>query len=109
MGRGCRRADCGFPGFATNSAGSSKEDNKAAYIDIEADLMERLTLQGAVRYEDTKSFGNTTTWKVGALYKVSDALRLRSTYSTGFHVPTPKVAHSGSLKRSQAAISAACP
>lgn len=50
--------------------------------------MERLTLQGAVRYEDTKSFGSTTTWKVGALFKVSDALRLRSTYSTGFHVPT---------------------
>lgn len=88
FGQGFSTSSNGFPGFATNSAGSSKEDNKAAYIDIEADVMERLTLQGAVRYEDTKSFGNTTTWKVGALFKVSDALRLRSTYSTGFHVPT---------------------
>ncbi|MCT2557672.1 TonB-dependent receptor [Tsuneonella sp. YG55] len=88
FGQGFSTSSNGFPGFATNSAGSSKEDNKAAYLDIEADLMEALTLQAAVRYEDTKSFGNTTTWKVGGLYKLSDALRVRSTYSTGFHVPT---------------------
>lgn len=88
FGQGFSTSSNGFPGFATNSAGSSKEDNKAAYIDIEADLMEALTLQAAVRYEDTKSFGNTTTWKIGGLYKLSDTLRVRSTYSTGFHVPT---------------------
>lgn len=88
FGQGFSTSSNGFPGFATNSAGRSKEDNKAAYLDIEADLLERLTLQGAVRYESTKSFGDTTTWKVGALYKLSDNLRVRSTYSTGFHVPT---------------------
>ncbi|MGX7951391.1 TonB-dependent receptor plug domain-containing protein [Tsuneonella sp. HG249] len=88
FGQGFSTSSNGFPGFATNSAGSSKEDNKAVYLDVEADLFETLTLQGAVRYEDTKSFGNTTTWKAGALYRISDALRVRSTYSTGFHVPT---------------------
>lgn len=88
FGQGFSTSSNGFPGFATNSAGSSREDNKAAYVDIEADLFDRLTLQGAVRYEDTKSFGDTTTWKIGALYKITDALRVRSTYSTGFHVPT---------------------
>ncbi|MGX7927377.1 TonB-dependent receptor plug domain-containing protein [Tsuneonella sp. HG094] len=88
FGQGFSTSSNGFPGFATNSAGSWKEDNKAAYLDIEADLIDALTLQAAVRYEDTKSFGNTTTWKVGGLYKLSDALRVRSTYSTGFHVPT---------------------
>mgnify|MGYP002784879302 CR=1 FL=1 len=88
FGQGFSTSSNGFPGFAPNSAGSWKEDNKAAYIDIEADLMEALTLQAAVRYEDTKSFGSTTTWKIGGLYKLSDALRLRGTYSTGFHVPT---------------------
>ena len=87
-GQGFSTSSNGFPGFATNSAGSSKEDNKAAYIDIEADLADAITLQGAVRYEDTKSFGDTVTWKLGALYKLSDAWRLRGTYSTGFRVPT---------------------
>ena len=87
-GQGFSTSSNGFPGFATNSAGAFKEDNKAAFLDIEADLTEALTLQAAVRYEDTKSFGNTTTWKVGGLYKISDAFSVRSTYSTGFHVPT---------------------
>ena len=88
VGQGFSSSSNGFGGFATNAAGSSKEDNKAAYLDIEADLNDALTLQAAVRYEDTKSFGDTTTWKLGALYRVSDALRVRGTYSTGFHAPT---------------------
>lgn len=88
FGQGFSTSSNGFPGFATNSAGSRREDNKAGYIDVEADLFDRLTLQGAVRYEDTKSFGDTTTWKIGALFKITEALRVRSTYSTGFHVPT---------------------
>ncbi|MBX7528374.1 TonB-dependent receptor plug domain-containing protein [Qipengyuania vesicularis] len=87
-GQGFSTSSNGFPGFATNSAGSSKEDNKAVYLDIEADLIDALTLQGAVRYEDTKSFGDVVTWKLGGLYKLSDAWRLRGTYSTGFRVPT---------------------
>lgn len=87
-GQGFSTSSNGFPGFAPNSAGTFKEDNKAAYIDLEADLTDALTLQGAVRYEDTKTFGNTTTWKIGGLYKITDNLRIRSTYSTGFHVPT---------------------
>ncbi len=88
FGQGFSTSSNGFPGFATNSAGSTKEDNKAVYLDVEADLFDRLTLQGAARYEDTKSFGDTTTWKIGALYKITEELRVRSTYSTGFHVPT---------------------
>ncbi|PKB19155.1 iron complex outermembrane receptor protein [Novosphingobium kunmingense] len=87
-GQGFSTSSNGFPGFAPNSAGSWTEDNKAAYLDVEADLVEALTVQGAVRYESTKSFGDTTTWKLGALYKLTEALRVRGTYSTGFHVPT---------------------
>lgn len=87
-GQGFSTSSNGFPGFAPNSAGAFGEDNKAAYIDIEADLIDSLTLQAAIRFEDTQSFGSTTTWKVGGLYKVSDNFRLRGTYSTGFHAPT---------------------
>ncbi|WP_128891601.1 TonB-dependent siderophore receptor [Erythrobacter sp. HKB08] len=88
FGQGFSTSSNGFGGFSNNAAGSSKEDNKAVYLDVEADLIEALTLQAAVRYEDTKSFGDTTTWKLGALYRLSDNFRLRGTYSTGFHVPT---------------------
>ena len=87
-GQGFSTSSNGFPGFATNAAGSNKEDNKAAYVDIEADLIDALTLQAALRYEDTKSFGDTVTWKLGGLYKLTEDWRLRGTYSTGFRVPT---------------------
>lgn len=88
FGQGFSSSSNGFGGFADNSAGSNTEDNKAVYLDLEADLIEALTLQAAVRYEDTKSFGDTTTWKIGGLYRLSDDFRIRSTYSTGFRVPT---------------------
>lgn len=87
-GQGFSSSSNGFGGFSTNNAGSSKEDNTAFYVDVEADLIEALTLQGAVRFEDTQSFGSTTTWKVGGLFRFSDSFRARSTYSTGFHVPS---------------------
>lgn len=88
IGQGFSTSSNGFGGFSTNAAGSAKEHNTGAYLDIEADLIDSLTLQAAVRYEDTKSFGDTTDYKFGALYKISDSFRVRSTYSTGFHVPT---------------------
>ncbi|WP_265530449.1 TonB-dependent receptor plug domain-containing protein [Sphingomicrobium marinum] len=88
FGQGFSTSSNGFGGFSNNAAGSATEDTKAAYIDVEADLADTVTLQGAVRYEDTKTFGDNVSWKVGGLYKLSDDFRIRSTYSTGFHVPT---------------------
>jgi iron complex outermembrane receptor protein len=87
-GQGFSSSSNGFGGFSPNNAGSNKEDSKAVYVDVEADPIEALTVQGAVRFEDTKSFGSTTTWKLGGLFRVTDNLRVRGTYSTGFHAPS---------------------
>ncbi|APG62423.1 hypothetical protein LPB140_06015 [Sphingorhabdus lutea] len=87
-GQGFSTSSNGFGGFSTNARGTFKENNQAFYLDLETDLTSALSVQGAVRYEDTKSFGNTTNYKIGALYKLTDSLRLRGTYSTGFHAPT---------------------
>lgn len=73
----------GFPNSNTNS-----QDSYAAYVDLEADVTDALTLQGALRYEDYSSFGDTLNFKVAGLYRLNDNVRLRSTYSTGFHAPT---------------------
>ncbi len=61
----------------------------AGYIDLEADVLKNLTLGVAGRFEDFSSYGNTTLGKVQARWKVSDAVALRGTASTGFHAPTP--------------------
>lgn len=76
----------GFGGFPNST--SADQDSIAAYVDLEADLTDRFTLQAAVRFEDFSEFGNTTDVKIAGMYHVSDTLRLRGAYSTGFHAPT---------------------
>jgi len=76
----------GFGGFPNSS--SNSQDSIGTYLDLEADVTDQLTLQGAVRYEDFSDFGNTLDYKVAALYKLTDNVSLRGTVSTGFHAPT---------------------
>lgn len=87
-GQGFSSSSNGFGGFTPSSAGANTQKNDAVYIDAEADITDRLILQAAVRYEDFDSFGDTTNYKVGALFALNDNVKLRSTISTGFHAPT---------------------
>lgn len=87
-GQGFSSSSNGFGGFTPGSAGKSDQSASSLYLDLEADVTDALTLQGAVRYEDYDSFGSDTNYKLGALYKFTDNFLVRSTYSTGFHVPT---------------------
>lgn len=77
----------GFAGFSDRFAGSHGQNTKAAYVEVDLDLHDKLTVQGAFRHGDT-AYGPSDTWKLGALYKIADAFRVRATYSTGFHVPS---------------------
>ena len=88
-GQGFSSSSNGFPGFTPAAEGSNSQKNYAIYGEVEADVTDAFTLQGAVRYEDFyDSFGGTTNWKVGAKYDLADNFVVRSTYSTGFHAPT---------------------
>ena len=87
-GQGFASSSNGFGGFVPAAAGSFSQDNIAIYGDLEGDVTEAFSVQGALRYEDFSSFGDTLNWKVGAKYTVSDNFTLRGTYSTGFHAPT---------------------
>jgi iron complex outermembrane receptor protein len=79
----------GFQGFTTTQSGSWSKNSSAAYIDLESDITERLSGALAARYEDHDGFGSTTTWKISARYQFTDGFAIRSTYNTGFRVPTP--------------------
>ncbi|MEN9874099.1 MAG: hypothetical protein RL186_996 [Pseudomonadota bacterium] len=79
----------GFNGFRPSDAGRWDRTNTAFYLDLEADVTENLVLGAAVRTEDFDTFGTTTNYKVSALLRPTEALTLRSTYSTGFRAPTP--------------------
>ncbi|MGS2723344.1 TonB-dependent receptor plug domain-containing protein [Porticoccus sp. GXU_MW_L64] len=87
-GQGFASSSNGFGGFSNASAGTNTQDNTAVYIDLEADVTEAVTLQTAVRYEDFNTFGDTTNYKLGALWRAAEGATFRATFSTGFHAPT---------------------
>lgn len=80
----------GFPGFSPTAQGKWDRKNWAFYIDVEADVTERLLLGAAVRYEDFyNTFGDTTEGKLSTRYRLTDNMNIRATYSTGFRAPSP--------------------
>ena len=87
--QGFSAASNGFPGFSPLIAGDWDRSNYAAYIDMEADVTERLLVGVAVRWEDFDDFGSTVNGKLSGRFELTDWLGLRATYSTGFRAPTP--------------------
>ena len=86
VGQGFSSSSNGFGGFTTSVV--AKEENVAVYGELEADVVEKLTVQAAVRWEDYDTYGSTVDYKIGALFRATDMISLRGTYSTGFHAPT---------------------
>ena len=78
----------GFPGFQPGDAGTHKSSAIAAYLDLEANVTERVLVGAALRYEDYKDFGDTLDGKVAVRLQVADGVALRGAVSTGFRVPT---------------------
>ncbi len=76
----------GFGGFPNSS--SNDQDSYAGYLELEADVIDALTLQAAIRYEDYSAFGDTTNWKIAGIFRATDTFRIRGAFSTGFHAPT---------------------
>ncbi len=79
----------GFSGFGPQSEGTFSRKSIGAYLDLEADVTDRLILGAAVRWEDFDDFGTTTNGKLSARYEITDSWAMRATVSTGFRAPTP--------------------
>ncbi|HJW47541.1 MAG TPA: TonB-dependent receptor [Lysobacter sp.] len=79
----------GFQGDAPEGAGEFTQYSRAAYVDVEADLVERFSMGVAGRFEDNSSFGNTFDWKLSSRFEATDTFALRATVNTGFRAPTP--------------------
>ena len=79
----------GFPGFGDIAAGSWSRSNVASYVEAEVNPLENWLLAAALRYENFDDFGSTTNYKLATNYGITDELRMRGSYSTGFRAPTP--------------------
>ena len=77
-----------FPGFRPANEVDASRNSKAAYLELESDFFEMLTVQVAGRYEDFSDFGDTFNAKVAGRLEPVDGLALRGSYSTGFKAPS---------------------
>lgn len=82
-------ASSGYAGAPPSSAGTWDQTNYALYVDLEADVTDRLSGGIAARFEEYDTFGTATVGKISALYKATDILSLRGSVGTGFQAPSP--------------------
>ena len=87
--QGFTAASNGFSGFSPVAAGMWHRYNAAAYLETEIRPIDPLLIALAVRGENFEDFGATLNYKAAANYKVTETMRLRGSYSTGFRAPTP--------------------
>lgn len=78
-----------YAGYSPEIAGAWSRSNYSLYLDLETNPIQALELGAAVRYENFTDFGSKATYKISALYHITDSLGIRSTYATGFHAPSP--------------------
>jgi len=60
----------------------------SGFVDLNAQLNEKLLLQGSVRNDDTNGFGSETSSRVGLRYQLSESIALRTNYGNGYKLPS---------------------
>jgi iron complex outermembrane receptor protein len=82
-----------FPGFRPSNEVDVHRDSYAAYLDLEGDVLSKLRLGLAGRYEDYSDFGSTSDYKLTARLQPVKAFVLRGAVSTGFRAPSLGQSH----------------
>lgn len=78
----------GFGGFAPRNAIERARRSGSIYVDLEAQLTDKLLLGIAGRGEHYSDFGDTANGKLSARYDFAPWFALRGTASTGFRAPS---------------------
>lgn len=77
-----------FPGFSPNNELSRGRNSIAAYLDLEADLTDKLLVSFASRFEDYSDFGSTINFKIATRFKITENMNARAAFNTGFRAPS---------------------
>ena len=76
------------PGLPAGSVADVDRTVISVYVDLEAEVTDRLRLGAAARYEDYDDFGNAFTGKVSARLQVTDVFAIRGAAGTSFRAPS---------------------
>jgi iron complex outermembrane receptor protein len=77
-----------FPGFQPADAGSIDREAIGGYLDLEANLTDKLLASAAARFENYSDFGSNATGKLAARYDFTDDFALRASVQNGFRAPS---------------------
>lgn len=82
-----------FPGFQPVIGGQRVDrersrHNVSAYLELDADVNDRINIQLAGRYEDYSDFGSSINGKLAARFEVTEGIALRGAVATGFRAPS---------------------
>ena len=77
-----------FPGFRPANEVDTSRNSYAVYVDLEGDVLKKLRLGLAGRFEDYDDFGNTSDYKLTARFQPVQSVVLRGAVSTGFRAPS---------------------
>ena len=87
--QGFQPATNGFSGFSPVAAGRWDRSNTAFYMEADFEPIDPWLLSAALRTENFDDFGTTTNYKLATNFALTEDLKLRGSYSTGFRAPTP--------------------
>ena len=77
-----------FPGYQPTDAINKSRTSEGVYADFEGELAKRLLVGIAGRFENFSDFGTNFSGKASARLKITDAINLRGSISTGFRAPS---------------------
>ena len=77
-----------FPGFRPQNETDQDRTAVGAYVDLEANLTDKLLASAAVRFEDYSDFGNNVSGKLALRYDFTPTFAVRGAVQNGFRAPS---------------------
>jgi iron complex outermembrane recepter protein len=77
-----------FPGFRPSNEVDDSRNNTAVYVDLEGDLLSRVRVGAAGRFEHYSDFGSNLDGKLSVRIQAHQRLVIRGAASTGFRAPS---------------------
>ena len=78
----------GFAGYRPENEVDENRNSFSVYFNSVYHFTKKLSLEGALRYEDYSDFGSTSNYKLALGYKVTPKVFFRASGSTGFRAPS---------------------
>lgn len=77
-----------FPGFRPENERDEDRTAVGVYLDLEANVTDKLLVSGAVRGESYSDFGEALTGKLAARYDLTESFAVRGSIQNGFRAPS---------------------